>query len=770
MTLETPIHDAVEAVDAHEAAEHLPAAAPDSALVATAAASPPAHGDAEPEPPGLGRSLLAAGLTSAAAAWMVGGVFDGVAPRAAALAAVLGGLLWAAAAARLPRAAVAHAFFPVAVAGAAVVAASLGGSNLSPLDAVRSAVSSGGLSDPPVPFEAGWRAIVVALCALLGGATLTLVSSGSRPRLSLMLPVPVVIAAALVQPSHTDVIAAAVALVLVVAGLMVLYGAEVAGGERVRAGFELRRSARGIGALLLAVAALAALNQANVLFPGQTDQRNLPPQKPEVVPLSSVPDRVLFSLHVTPITQGPWRLGTLDVYQDGDFLLPPYDTARLQPAAVDLTQGITAGPTETVTVTLAALNSRIVPDVANPLSVTQSAQQILFDPRTQALTAASTPPTGAQYTVVAPLSPTGDQMSRARPEASTDELAVDLAVPDLPAAVRALMDRAPTAPYERVQFLRQALFDKVVAAGSGQPTSVSADRVVAMLGGAKASPYEIAAAQVLLARWGGVPARLGFGFYGGDAQPDGSLQVRPKDGANWPEIHLAGYGWIPLIGAPLHAVSTLTSDPHNSAPKTHPSDRISATLYVPVRPFDPILLYEVVRYWIAVVLPFALAAVLATVFLPWPAKLLRSRRRRRWALGQGMAERIAVEYAELRDLASDLRVGGAQSTPLEFVDDLAADVEHEELAWLVTRALWGDLQRDLRLDDVAAARDMARSIRRRLAGAQPASTRLLAAASRTSLRDPWDRSLPNAWPWSRMRRPRRISRRREPVRLRGRAA
>src|SRR5207249_3335994 len=80
---------------------------------------------------------------------------------------------------------------------------------------------------------------------------------------------------------------------------------------------------------------------------------------------------------------------------------------------------------------------------------------------------------------------------------------------------------------------------------------------------------------------------------------------------------------------------------------------------------------------------------------PWPAKLWRRRRRRRWAVAHGPAGRVAACYAELRDVAVDLNVGDAAATPLAFLDSVVPDEEHDELAGLVTRALWGDPARVL---------------------------------------------------------------------------
>jgi hypothetical protein len=90
-------------------------------------------------------------------------------------------------------------------------------------------------------------------------------------------------------------------------------------------------------------------------------------------------------------------------------------------------------------------------------------------------------------------------------------------------------------------------------------------------------------------------------------------------------------------------------------------------------------------------------------------------------------------------------VGRQTSTPLDFRASVEPDDEHTELAWLVTRGLWGDLARDLTSADTEAAEEMARSVTRRLRRAQPGVTRLLAFGSRASLRDPYSTEIPNLW-------------------------
>jgi hypothetical protein len=104
---------------------------------------------------------------------------------------------------------------------------------------------------------------------------------------------------------------------------------------------------------------------------------------------------------------------------------------------------------------------------------------------------------------------------------------------------------------------------------------------------------------------------------------------------------------------------------------------------------------------------------------------------------------VAVEYAEMRDTATDLNVGDLVSTPLEYLFQVARDDEHAELAWLTTRVLYGDLMDTVTDEDVVRAEEMSRSVRRRLMRAQPVQSQFLAAVSRASLRTPYEPALPN---------------------------
>jgi hypothetical protein len=300
--------------------------------------------------------------------------------------------------------------------------------------------------------------------------------------------------------------------------------------------------------------------------------------------------------------------------------------------------------------------------------------------------------------------------------------------------------------------VRAEYFKRVVASGVGSPVDVSPARVGEMLDGKEASPYEITAGEALLARWAGVPSRMGYGWYAGqrgEGADASTLSVRPKNGATWLEAYFEGSGWVPILGTPQRAKSSLSSSDTNQA--VQPTEELAVITYVPVRSFSVQLLYTVVQYWVVRGLPWIVLTGALAIFYPAGVKAVRRARRKRWAASRGHAERILAAYAELRDYANDLNVGHPTSTPLEWADLTVQDQEHDELAWLVTRGLWGDLSRDLRGEDADAAEDMATSLLRRLRRGQGAAARLAAAASRSSLRDPYTDHVPNHWP---RRRPR----------------
>jgi hypothetical protein len=92
-----------------------------------------------------------------------------------------------------------------------------------------------------------------------------------------------------------------------------------------------------------------------------------------------------------------------------------------------------------------------------------------------------------------------------------------------------------------------------------------------------------------------------------------------------------------------------------------------------------------------------------------------------------------------------------------FLDRFFEDDEHKELAWLATRAIWGDLRGRVSLDMAVVAEELSRALRRRISQAHPGTVRFIALLSRLSLRDPFAPDLDQALaPPMKRKEPRRV--------------
>ena len=696
-----------------------------------------------PVAPLCGSALLA----TAAFAWVAGSVFDGLLPRVVALAAAAFGVGAVFVSTRTRRPSLTqYGGAGAALVIGAVLALTVAGGNANLPGLITEALRGGGLGQPPVAFDPGWRLLLFLSVALLGEATAGLAIALDRPRAAAVLALPFVVGGALLQPPEGEVIATVLALILLVGSLAVSFGADLAAQGAASGSFELRRLARGALALVFLGGALFATAQLGFLFPPPADDELVPPTRPPPPPPTV--DRVLFT--VSAERAAPWRLGTLDVYDGTAWLTPPFDPSAQVPVSGEIPPGLdgdTRGPLPpaglTARIELGELTGKTLPGLANPVAV-HNGPEVEYDPRTQMLrTAGVRPAPGTTYEVQAAPPPTGDELAAAGPPG--DAALPFLEAPPAPAEVTALMADAPPEPFARLQFVRAAYFAQVVAAGAGNPVDVPPRRVVEILSGEEATPYEITAAEVLLARWAGIPARLGYGWFGGEEAGSGSWEIRPKHGATWLEAYFEGSGWVPIVGTPPRAKASTSSAPRNEDPSVRPTDELALLVYVPIELASVRLGYVLARHYFLSALPFLVTGGLALAFYPGLVKMLRRTARRRAAARLGPRARIAAAYGELRDGVTDLRIASPAVSPLDLLARVEPDAEHRELAWLVTRSLWGDLQRDVRADDVEAAEAMARSVLRRLRSAQSGLARVAAVASRASLVSPWTEELPTVW-------------------------
>jgi hypothetical protein len=629
-----------------------------------------------------------------------------------------------------------------------IVLVLLGGSPAQLPSLIGDALDAGRLLRPPIPFDPGWGPILVSATAMLGFAAAWVATTLRRQMLAVAVPVPVVALTAISQPKDAQLLAGLFAFVPILAALAVLFGGDATRSGALGSEFEMKRALRGLAGMVPLIAALIALNSASFLFPKPVYDPTDKPQKPKAVPLSAANDRVLFEVKTDSQITGPWRTGVLDIYDDDAWKLPPYDSGRFEPLAADglLTSVRADADQQHVTITVRDLgNSSVLPSLATATNVELTGAKVVRDTRTELLRVPEgRVPPGVDYTLSLPAYPTGDQLSKVAPAPRQDELKDQLTAPKMPAVVASLLQSAPQDPWLRLEVLRKKLLNEVTAQGAGAPVDVPVKKVVDLLEGSKTgTPFEIVAAEALLARWAGVPSRIGFGFDGLNSE-SGTLTVRPKNSAQWLEAYFPGYGWVPLIGQPKKARAELDSDPNSRFnPSILPSDDVAVEVYVPVEVHNLKLLYERLRTLLFRVVPFGALAIAAYVGWPAAAKARRRQKRRRWAVEHGPQAQVAVEYAELRDLAIDLNVGDEWDTPLEWMYKVQPDEEHLELAWLASRALYGDMRDTVTDDDARVAEELAGSLRRRLSRAQPGTTRAIAVISRTSLERPFTSELPN---------------------------
>ncbi len=704
-------------------------------------------------------TALAATLSTCAAAWMVGAIFRDFTAEPIALAgALLGGGVVAMSYRLRNGSWLQYTVVPLALLLGAILVApdsAAGGNGFVGLivDATRSAH----LLQPPVAFDPGWRAILVVVFAPLAAAAAVLGVRLGKPKLAVAVPVPLTMLAALVQPASSEIPAVVVALVLVVLAATVAYGAEIGGARGLSAAFETRRLMRG-GAVATGIAVcVVGLSSMGFLFPQPDTTHVVPPQKPQVPPPQ--PDIPLFTYDAKRAVQ--LRTGVIDTYDvtQNAWLLPPYDATRLKridaPASIPQPPGVVfkPGPDDiTVHVTIDEASDHNLPDIPGTAQITGLHEAVDYDPLTGALTTADRPVRqGLSYTVVGAPIATGAQLAAAG--APPAAMQAYLAAPRPPQQVLDLLSQyaqrsanlhIPEDAFSRLDFLRTALYQNVVAAGAGVPRDVGAARVAQMLKGGEANPYEIVAAEALLARWAGVPSRIGYGYYGGTAVSGGRFEVHPVNGAMWLEVYFNHYGWQAIVGVPPKAKPSTSTAQKNqeNIPSTQQGQLI---VYIPVQQPTFLLLFQYVQWYIAHSLPIAALVALVLVAYPMLFKAIRRLRRRRWARRHGLEGRIAVAYAEFRDRCRDLGVGEPAATPIAFLSHVEEDDEHQELAWLVSRALWGDLRRDLQEDDAAAAERLVTSVRRRISRAQPVLTQVGAMIARTSLRQPYSAEMPNFW-------------------------
>lgn len=684
------------------------------------------------------RLALVVLLPLAAAATMAGALFLGFTPRIYSLVGAIAGIGIAAAARRIGRPLLQNVFILSAIlaAGFAVVVPT-GLSNVTGLaNQVFDDVASGNVLRPPLLFTTGWLAILVWLMAGFGFAAAWTAIELRRPALGLMIPLPVVAFAAISVPRAQQIGSGIVGLVLFAIGLGLLSGVDLSSMEASRSlAHEVRRGIRAIPFVAGVAVLLIILSKTNLLFPRPLFDPTQEARKPRAVPLSEVPDRVLFTVQSS--VSGPWRMGLLDVYDGKDWRLPPFAESRLVTVPESGIIDNELRPGTSAEFEIKGLEGAVLPGLPNAVGLIARGE-LAFDPRTGNIRISQgTLIPGDRYIVTAGRIPSVEELQQSSAPLPKS-LRRFLEIPAPPPAVEDLLGKAPVTPaWDRMDFLRQTLLQTVVATGPGTPVSVPPERVQDMLAGSKqGSPFEIVAAQAMLARWAGVPSRIGYGFDRGEVVAEDTYDVRPKHGATFLEVYFPGFKWLPVTGNPEQAKPTLNQEEQQSQ-NLLPSDEIGIELFLPTATPPPSILFEQIRQGVAIAAALLLVATLVYFSLPGITKPVIRARRRNQAREEGIAARISMAYGEWRDFTTDLGYKHDSDTPLMFLLRVAPDREHSAFAWLVTRTLWGNLQNELTPEDALNAEELSKTVRKRTSQAHPWSLRFIAFFSRQSLKHPY---------------------------------
>ncbi|WP_409180051.1 transglutaminaseTgpA domain-containing protein [Amycolatopsis sp. VS8301801F10] len=420
-----------------------------------------------------------------------------------------------------------------------------------------------------------------------------------------------------------------------------------------------------------------------------------PPQSPVSNPLDEIagqladPERPVFSYRSSaPVER--WRLVVLTGFDGAGWSAEP----KLRRLGAGL-EGVPGAPEVSAELRVPPLSGPWLPSQPGLTSVTGAAP--LVDPGAGMLFSA------------APGGPAEYRMTWSAPEADPDYLGtapVDAQAPGGLAGVGAAPDDVARLAWTAVHGLRPTFQSALqlqrflqqnyqLAVGDDLPTGASWPQLRQFLTVSKrGTSQQFAAAYVALARITGIPARLVVGYRGADTA--GEHVVRAGDALAWPEVAVAGVGWVPLDPTKSAATSARSSGLAGAAGRAQAKLPPLEKLQPPVPPADT--------------RPEAAAFVSGTGGWPWwiaaaaapalvlcglggvpLAKALRTRRRRR-RLGK---DAIFGAWAEARDR---LRAHGvayrAGMTPRDLAESAGAALGERvrdpvlRLSGVMDSALW----------------------------------------------------------------------------------
>ncbi|KAA9155798.1 transglutaminase domain-containing protein [Amycolatopsis acidicola] len=257
----------------------------------------------------------------------------------------------------------------------------------------------------------------------------------------------------------------------------------------------------------------------------------------EIAARLAAPGQEVFRYR-TDATVDRWRLLVLDTF-DGANWSTDTDLRRL---GVRL-DGTTGGKVDTADVRITGLTGPWLPSQQNPVSVTGT--EPLVDTGSGALLSDSN---ARNYTLSWSEVDAGDLSSaQLDPQAVGGLGGLGVVPDDIGQLAQTAVHGMQPSLQAALQLERFLTENYRVATGDNLPTGDGWPQLRQFLTQTKVGTSEqFAAAYVALARIIGIPARLVVGYRGATETSDGYHVVRNRDVQAWPEVAVAGVGWVPL--------------------------------------------------------------------------------------------------------------------------------------------------------------------------------------------------------------------------------
>ncbi|MGC1511760.1 MAG: DUF3488 and transglutaminase-like domain-containing protein [Acidimicrobiales bacterium] len=508
-----------------------------------------------------------------------------------------------------------------------------------------------------------------------------------------------------------------------------------------------------MGALSIAVAIILGPSlpgmDSKAIIPWRDGDRSDPGSRVTVSPLVDIRTRIVdqSNLEVFSVrseARSYWRLTSLERF-DGQIWSSEgrYDKASGDlPVAMRPTKP-TSNQTVTQTFTIGELSSIWLPAAFQPIAV--KGTSVRYDPTSSSLLTEKATANGQTYEVTSTLTSLNPNDLKTAPPATPSTITTTyLKLPDnfsprLRAEAKRIVSPGATA-YDQARLL-QDYFRSGFTYDLDVPTGHTGNVLENFVFETRRGYCEqFAGVYAAMARSVGLPARVAVGFTPGEQAADGRLVVRGANGHAWPEVYLAGYGWVafePTPGRGIPNAEAYTGVPDQQAAPNQPTTATTlaptaTTTSLPIGQDSTATTNSVPNpaggepgnsppWWSRLPAVLGIVGSLLGLWIAGIAGLGHRRRRRRRAHAIDAADQVLVAWDETGEALA--RIGAKRrpsETPMEYAQRVVASAVVEttglmDLAMLATAAGYRPpAEREDMSVDVDRARATGAQIRRQV--------------------------------------------------------